>query len=271
MDYPIINFDPVLLDLGFFQIRWYALAYIFGMLGGTYWMTVLAARPPILITADELWDCFTWLVFGIIIGGRLGWAIFYDYRYLLEDPVQILRIWEGGMAFHGGLLGIIAAIFLFAHRRRLNPLNLADLIACATPLGLFLGRIANFINGELWGRPSTVPWAVIFPRAIPPVPRHPSQIYEALLEGLLIFIVLGIVAWRTQALSRPGLCTGLFLLLYGLCRSSVEFFRARGNHSDIFMPDWLSMGQFLSLPMILAGLLFIGFAVHRPTVTIVQR
>lgn len=293
MDYPVIDFDPVMLDLGFFQIRWYAMAYITGMIGGAYWMIALASQPPSLVTRDEIWDLFTWVVLGVILGGRLGWAFFYDIDVPIEDArvllawiqgdqivrtsdpgdtsvlPKVLRIWEGGMAFHGGLLGVVVAIILFARRRGLHPFAVSDLVACAVPIGLFFGRIANFINGELWGRPTDVSWAVIFPRAdsiygTGPTPRHPSQLYEGALEGFMIFVVLGWLARARGALYRPGLCTGLFLILYGLSRYVVEFARERGGDTDDFMPVWMSMGQLLSVPMVIAGLLFVAYAMRRP-------
>lgn len=311
VDHLVVRFDPVMLDLGRIdllglginlQVRWYAMAYIIGMIGGVYWMITLAARPPVLVTPDALWDLFTWVVIGVIAGGRLGWAFFYDVDKVLADPSVVLRIWEGGMAFHGGLLGVVVAICLFARRRGLHPFVLSDLVACAVPIGLFLGRIANFINGELWGRRDPdLPWAVVFPNAVNPAradaavpdglltpgmgaaerqavggayspydwlptPRQPSQLYEAILEGWLVFVLLAWLALFRRALYRPGLCTGLFLALYGLGRYGVEFARQRGGASDAFMPTWISMGQLLSLPMVIAGVAFVAYALARSPV-----
>ena len=249
---PFPAIDPVLVSMGPFAIRWYALAYIAGILLGWRYVLRLAARQPGGADAAAIDDLVVWMVLGIILGGRLGYVLFYKPGYYLANPAEVLYVWQGGMSFHGGLIGVAAALVLFARRRGLGLLPLADLIACAAPIGLFFGRIANFINGELWGRPSDVAWAVVFPRG-GPLPRHPSQLYEALLEGLVLFLVL-LALWRlTRLRDRPGALTGAFLVGYGVFRSVVELFREPDAHLG-FVVAGATMGQLLSLPLIAAGL-----------------
>jgi phosphatidylglycerol:prolipoprotein diacylglycerol transferase len=256
------NIDPVALQLGPLAIRWYALAYLAGfILGWRYclWLARDAVRPP---TARDFDDFLTWAVIGTILGGRLGEVLFYHPGYYFSHPAEILQIWHGGMSFHGGLLGVIAAILLYARRGGFSPLLLGDVVACAAPIGLFFGRIANFINGELWGRPTDVPWAVLFPdpRA-GGVPRHPSQFYEAFLEGVVLFTVMAVLARRPALRARPGLLCGIFLIGYGIARSLGELFR---DPDPPPVPlGGLSMGQLLSLPMILVGIAFVVLATRR--------
>ncbi len=248
---PFPAIDPVLISLGPFAIRWYSLAYIAGILLG--WRYMRALLPSRRGTPDEaaLDDFVVWLTLGIVLGGRLGYVFFYKPGYYLANPVEILFVWQGGMAFHGGLLGVAGALVLFARRRGYNLLVISDLAACAAPIGLFFGRLANFINGELWGRPSDVPWAMVFPNA-GPLPRHPSQIYEAGLEGAALFILL-FVLWRVPGLrDRPGFVTGAFLAGYGVCRFVVEFAREPDAHLGLLFAG-ATMGQLLSLPMIAFG------------------
>ena len=249
---PFPAIDPVLVSMGPFAIRWYALAYIAGILLGWRYVLRLAAMQPGGADAAAIDDLVVWMVLGIILGGRLGYVLFYKPGYYLADPAEVLYLWQGGMSFHGGLIGVAAALVLFARHRRLGLLPLADLIACAAPIGLFFGRIANFINGELWGRPSDVAWAVVFPRG-GPLPRHPSQLYEALLEGLVLFLVL-LALWRlTRLRDRPGGIAGAFLIGYGVFRTVVELFREPDAHLG-FVVAGATMGQLLSLPLIAAGL-----------------
>jgi phosphatidylglycerol:prolipoprotein diacylglycerol transferase len=247
--------DPVLLQLGPFAIRWYALAYIAGLLLGWRYMLSLNARRAELTTTEVIDDLLVWTIVGIILGGRLGYVLFYNLPYYSANPLQALAVWQGGMSFHGGLLGVTVAMIWFARRRRLELLRLSDLVSCAVPLGLFFGRIANFINGELYGRVSDLPWAFVFPRA-GHLSRHPSQLYEAALEGLLLFLVLAWLAWRGKAHQKPGLLTGVFLCGYALARALVELVRQPDAQIGL-LPLGTTMGQWLSLPMLLGGLYLI--------------
>lgn len=279
---PFPDIDPVLVSLSLFgvelAIRWYALAYIAGLLLGWRYVIWLNARPALWGGASPMRreqgeDLLTWMILGVILGGRLGYVLFYQPAYFAAHPGEILAVWRGGMSFHGGFLGVVAAILGFAGRNGLNPVAIGDAVAAAAPIGLFFGRLANFINAELWGRPSTAPWAVAFPgeaaQTCPPdwtgaCTRHPSQLYEAALEGLVLFAVIGF-AIRRGALRRRGRVIGLFLAGYGLARVSVERFRqadaqyiSAGNpygHAVRLGETWgLTMGQVLSLPMLAVGL-----------------
>jgi phosphatidylglycerol:prolipoprotein diacylglycerol transferase len=266
LPYPAI--DPVLIHLGPFAVRWYALAYIAGLLLG--WRYALH-----LVGAARLWgpagapasreqidDLIVWMALGVVLGGRTGYVLFYDLPYYLAHPVAIVQIWHGGMSFHGGLIGVVVVIWLFCRRHGLPVLSLGDIVVCAAPIGLFFGRIANFINGELFGRISNVPWAMVFPDG-GPLPRHPSQLYEASLEGIVLFCVLAVLAHRTGALKRPGTLAGAFLIGYGLCRCTVELFRQPDPQIG-FLIDGLTMGIVLSLPMIAAGVILILHARRVP-------
>ena len=255
MQFP--DFDPVLIHLGPIAIRWYGIAYVAGILLGWRYMVSLTRKPVLwgstepTATALQIDDLILWITFGIIVGGRLGSAVFYDANRMVSDPLQIFKIWQGGMSFHGGFIGVCVAVALFARNCKIDLLRLGDLVAAATPFGLLFGRIANFINGELWGRPTDVPWAIIFPAA-GPEPRHPSQLYEAGLEGVLLFLILRIATHRFGWLQRRGGVAGLFMLGYGLIRVSLETVR----QPDVGMPDFpfgLTMGMILSIPMILIG------------------
>jgi len=262
---PFPAFDPVLVSIGPFAIRWYALAYIGGILLG--WLYARA-----LIRSEELWggkpaltpeafdDFVLWVTVGIILGGRLGYVLFYNPAHYAEHPLEIFELWNGGMSFHGGFLGCVAAVMLFGWKRNVPILSLGDLTCAAAPIGLFLGRLANFINGELWGRASDVPWAMVFPHA-GPLPRHPSQIYEAVLEGLVLFVIL---YWliRRGALKRPGLILGAFALCYGLARSFSEFFREPDVQLG-FLWGGMTMGMLLSIPLMLAGIILIALALRQ--------
>ncbi|MGR3519580.1 MAG: prolipoprotein diacylglyceryl transferase, partial [Roseovarius sp.] len=261
-----------------FALRWYALAYIVGIVIG--WRIVVAAtRRPLLWPGDrapmeskDVEDLLTWVILGVILGGRLGYVLFYQPGYFLANPVQILQVWQGGMAFHGGLLGVVLAVVLFSRSRDINWVSVADALCMVTPVGLLLGRIANFINAELWGRPTDLPWGVIFPSAaaqdcagvVGLCARHPSQLYEAALEGLILGAILLWLGWRRGALRLPGTLTGVFFAGYGAARFLVEFVRqpdaqfvSPGNPLGLaFHVDGygLTMGQALSLPMIAFGL-----------------
>ena len=266
LSYPSI--DPVLVRIGPLEIRWYALAYIGGLAFAWRFMRRLAGTRPFgspIMDGRAVDDLMFWATLGVIVGGRLGYVLFYKPGFYLANPERILALWQGGMAFHGGLIGVALAIVLFCRKRRLDMLSAGDLAACAVPLGLLLGRLANFVNGELWGRVSDVPWAMVFPGA-GPLPRHPSQLYEAVLEGLFLLVALNLWRRRTGALDRPGELTGLFCAGYGLARFVVEFFR----QPDAFLPDSgfpfgvVTMGQMLSLPLIALGVWLILRARKRP-------
>jgi phosphatidylglycerol:prolipoprotein diacylglycerol transferase len=262
---PFPAIDPVLVSIGPFAIRWYALAYIAGILLG--WMYARA-----LIRAQRLWggpaplavedydDFILWITLGIILGGRIGYVLFYNPAHFAAHPIEILQVWTGGMSFHGGFLGCVLAVVLFARKRGIPILALGDITSAVGPIGLFLGRLANFINGELWGRPADVPWAIAFPGG-GPLPRHPSQLYEAGLEGLLLFVVLALLV-RGGALRRPGLLTGTFAFGYGLARLFGEMFREPDAQLG-FLWGGLTMGMLLSLPLMLAGIGLIAFALRR--------
>ena len=263
---PFPNFDPVLISIGPLAIRWYALAYIVGILLGWLYARILirnealwGGRAP--LTVGNFDDFIVWITLGIILGGRLGYVLFYNPAYFAANPLEIVQIWGGGMSFHGGFAGCVIAVLLFARSAKVPVLSLGDLTCAVAPIGLFLGRIANFINGELWGRTTDVPWAFVFPGA-GPLPRHPSQLYEAALEGLVLFIVLAI-AVRMGSLKRPGLTIGLFAIVYALGRSFCEFFREPDPQLG-FLWGGLTMGMLLSIPLFLAGLAFVRCAMRRP-------
>ncbi|WP_119459166.1 prolipoprotein diacylglyceryl transferase [Rhodospirillaceae bacterium SYSU D60014] len=252
---PFPSIDPVLIEIGPFAIRWYALAYIAGIVLGWRYCLYLAARPPRIVTRAQFGDFVVWAVLGVILGGRLGYVLFYKPLHYLYNPLEIVMVWQGGMSFHGGMLGVILAMILFTRQRRLPFFALADIVACATPIGLFFGRLANFINQELYGRPTDVPWAVVFP-AGGPLPRHPSQLYEAALEGVVLFVVLFALARFTEARWRLGVLSGVFLVGYSLSRIIVELFREPDAHLG-YLIGGTTMGQWLSVPMLLVGLVFI--------------
>jgi len=252
------SIDPTLIEIGPFAIRWYALAYIGGIVFGWRYAIVLARRSPATIDRRTVDDFLIWVTLGIVLGGRIGYVLFYKPGYFFAHPLEILQLWQGGMAFHGGLLGVIIAVIWFARLRHIATFALGDIVCSVVPIGLCLGRLANFVNGELFGRVTDVPWAVIFPNG-GPEPRHPSQLYEAGLEGLVLGLVL-FAAWRlTDLRLRPGAITGLFLLGYGLARFTVELFREPDAHLG-FLFAGATMGQLLSAPMILIGLALLIWA-----------
>ena len=261
ISFPFSSDDTVALQLGPLDIRWYALSYIFGLLIGWAYIAWLTKRPPRVLNREQLSDFVTWAVLGIILGGRLGYVLFYMPSYYLSHPQEILFVWQGGMSFHGGLIGTVVSLVWFTHRRELPFLALADLLACATPIGLFLGRIANFINGELYGRTTDAPWAIAFPNG-GTQGRHPSQLYEATLEGLLLFVVLLLLVRIGRARELPGLIAGTFLAGYGVARVIVEFYREPDTHLG-FVAWSATMGQLLSIPIILAGLYLVQRAMRK--------
>lgn len=265
---PFPHIDPVLIQIGPFAIRWYALAYIATILLGWRYVVGMVRNRKLWThrsaPADALQidDLVLWLTFGVIVGGRLGYVLFYNTPMIWTDPVGILKTWEGGMSFHGGALGVVLAGYAFARVKKIDALRLGDLIVAAEPIGGFLVRIANFINGELWGRPTTAPWGMVFPGA-GPLPRHPSQLYEAALEGLVLFIVLRWATHGAKLLNRRGVVMGMFLAGYGLIRIALENVR----QPDAQMPDFpfgLTMGMMLSIPMLLVGLFLIWRGMREP-------
>ena len=282
---PYPEIDPVLLHLGPFDLRWYALGYIVGMLIGWRYARSLVANAKLWLkppgVPDLLDDLLIWVAIGVVVGGRLGQVLLYEPDRYFADPLEILKVWHGGMAFHGGLLGATLAIMAFAWRNGISMLSYLDLVASVAPIGLFLVRLANFVNGELWGRPADVPWAMIFPRDEAQVPRHPSQLYEAGLEGIAMFLLLFALQHRGLR-QRPGLISGVFLIGYAVARSIGELFREPDQQLG-FLDDFLrsdqvpallhplatlvhgvTMGQLLSLPMVLGGLWLIRRAKRLP-------
>jgi phosphatidylglycerol---prolipoprotein diacylglyceryl transferase len=261
--FPAIN--PVLISIGPFAIRWYALAYIVGIIAGWFYARAIIASEklwggPAPLTVVDFDDFIIWITLGVILGGRTGYVLFYNLPHFVQHPIEIVQLWNGGMSFHGGVTGCIIAILLFALHRRIPMLSLGDVTAAVAPIGLFLGRIANFINGELWGRPADVPWAMIFPNG-GPIPRHPSQLYEAALEGVVLFIVLGVLV-RAGALKRPGVLTGAFAAGYGVARIAGELFREPDVQLG-FLWGGLTMGMLLSIPLLLAGIALLAVALTR--------
>jgi phosphatidylglycerol---prolipoprotein diacylglyceryl transferase len=275
---PFPNINPVALQLGPLTVKWYGLAYMAGLLLGWYYIKHLISldrlwpegkRPFDAVKADDLLLLMT---VGVLVGGRLGYVLFYEPRYFFNHPFEIVSVWNGGMAFHGALIGSIIAVIIFARRAGANLWSVMDLCAAAAPMGLFFGRVSNFINGELWGRPSTVPWSMVFPGpGAGPLSRHPSQLYEATLEGFVLFVVLWWLTHRKLALRRPGLIAGSFLTGYGLARSFCEIFREPDpGHALTIGP--FTAGILYSLPMIFVGILIIlGTAKRSPAAADVRQ
>ena len=267
IDFPV--FDPIAISIGPIAIRWYALAYICGIVLGWIYARSLVKKErlwggPAPITLVQLDDFILWVTIGIIVGGRTGYVLFYNPAFFFQHPAEILQLWNGGMSFHGGFLGCVTAVMLFARKNGISILSLGDITTAVAPIGILLGRIANFINSELWGRPadSSVPWAMVFPNG-GPLPRHPSQLYEAGLEGILLFAILAVMI-RMGALKRPGLILGSFIAIYGLARITGEFFREPDPQLG-FLWGGLTMGMLLSVPMIIAGAILIVMARRRKT------
>ncbi|MDP1883069.1 MAG: prolipoprotein diacylglyceryl transferase [Bradyrhizobium sp.] len=260
-------FDPIAIAIGPIAIRWYALAYIGGIVLGWLYARALIKNErlwggPAPITLPQMDDFILWVTLGIIVGGRTGYVLFYNLPFFMQHPAEIFELWKGGMSFHGGFLGCVAAVMLFARKNGIPILSLGDITTAVAPIGLLLGRLANFINSELWGRTAdaSVPWAVVFPNG-GPLPRHPSQLYEAGLEGILLFIIL-LVMIRMGALKRPGLILGSFIAIYAFARIASEFFREPDPQLG-FLWGGLTMGMLLSVPMIIAGAILIVVAWRR--------
>ncbi len=268
-------FDPIALSIGPIAIRWYALAYIGGIVLGWIYARSLVKKErlwggPVPITLVQLDDFILWVTIGIIVGGRTGYVLFYNPVFFIQHPAEIFQLWNGGMSFHGGFLGCVAAVMLFARKNDISILSLGDITTAVGPIGLFLGRLANFINSELWGRTadSSVPWAMVFPNG-GPLPRHPSQLYEAGLEGILLFAILAVMV-RMGALKRPGLILGSFIAIYGLARITAEFFREPDPQLG-FLWGGLTMGMLLSVPMIIVGAILIMMAWRREAPEHIQK
>jgi len=266
---PFPDIDPIAFAIGPFAVRWYALGYLFGTgLGAAYGYLMLAntrlwnkGEPP--FKAGDIWDFAFWTMLSIVVGGRVGYVLFYNLPFYLENPTQMLNTLDGGMSYHGGMLGLMLAAILFTRSKGGNWLSSLDLIASVSTIGIFLVRIANFINAELYGAPTTLPWGVIFPTDPHQVPRHPSQLYEAALEGLLLFLVIRIFTHVFYSLRRPGLVAGVFGIGYGLSRIAVEFVRLPDAQIGYLYGGWLTMGMILSLPLVLGGIGFVTYAVTR--------
>lgn len=257
-----LGVGPVALDLGFFQVRWYSLGYLAGILLGYWLLLKLLARPGAPMSREHADDMILYATLGIILGGRTGYILFYQPS-ILQNPLDIFKLWEGGMSLHGGALGTIFAIWLLARKYKLSFLRVCDYIACTIPFGLFLVRLANFVNDELWGRVTDVPWAIVFPNG-GDLPRHPSQLYEAALEGLLMAAIMWPLFWKTDARYKPGFLFGTAAVIYGLSRFTIEFFREPDQQLQwLVEASGLSMGQWLTIPMILIGLFLVFTAAAR--------
>jgi phosphatidylglycerol---prolipoprotein diacylglyceryl transferase len=252
------NIDPVIFSIGPFAVRWYAMAYVVGLLFGMWYMKGLVSNPALWdgvspsATPQQIDDLFLWAMLGVVLGGRIGYVVFYGAEKALADPLSIFRTWEGGMSFHGGFFGVMLACYIFGRRHNIGLDRLLDLGAAATPMGLGLGRLANFINGELYGRATDVPWAMVFPNS-DGQPRHPSQLYEFALEGVLLFAVINFAVYRFKILKRPGLAAGLYAVIYGCSRILVEFVREPDAQLGFF-GGFITMGMILSVPLIAIGL-----------------
>ncbi|WP_193335001.1 prolipoprotein diacylglyceryl transferase [Devosia beringensis] len=267
---PFPDIDPIAFAIGPFAVRWYALGYLVGTgLGAAYGYLLLAnsrlwlkGEPP--FKADDIWDFAFWTMLSIVLGGRIGYVLFYNLAFYLANPGQILNTLDGGMSYHGGMLGLMLAVVLFTRAKgNGNWLSGLDLIAAVSIIGIFLVRIANFINAELYGAPTTLPWGVIFPTDPEQLPRHPSQLYEAALEGLLLFLVIRVFTHVFYSLRRPGLVAGIFGIGYGLSRIAVEFVRLPDAQLGYLYGGWLTMGMLLSLPMVIGGIALVTYAATR--------
>ena len=268
INYYDLHISPVALSLGIFDLRWYSLGYLAGIFIGYWYLLKLIKQPGAPLARRHADDLVFYSSLGIILGGRLGYVLFYNLGYYLQNPLSILKLWDGGMSFHGGVIGVTIGILYLARKEGLNWLRVHDYVACCTPIGLGLVRIANFINGELWGAPTTVPWAVRFPLVMgQPLlgpPRHPTQLYEAILEGVVLFAILAFMFWKTRARYDPGKLVGAFILFYGLFRFGIEFIREPDSQLVGFaQATGLHMGQWLSLPMIIGGIYLMATAARR--------
>ena len=266
IDFTRLGLDPVALSIGPFDLRWYSLAYLAGIFAGYWYMLKLLAQPGAPMAKRHAEDLVFWASLGIILGGRLGYVFFYKPGFYFENPLEILKLWDGGMSFHGGAIGTSVAILYLSWKEKLGWLRIHDYVACVVPIGLFTGRLANFVNAELWGAPSSLPWAVRFPEIVAGIqvlgpPRHPSQLYEAALEGLLLFAILALMFWKSRARYQPGMLVGAFVFFYGTFRFGVEYIREPDDHLREFAATTgLHMGQWLCVPMILGGIYLMATA-----------
>lgn len=249
------QFSPVAFSVGDFAVHWYGLMYLIGFGGGLGLGVLRARRPGNGWRAQQVWDMTAYIIAGVIIGGRLGYCLFYNFAWYARHPLEIFFVWQGGMSFHGGLLGVAAGVWLFARISKRGAIAVADFLAPLVPVGLFAGRLGNFINQELWGRPTDLPWGMVFP-AVDSMARHASQLYEAALEGVVLFVLLWVYSARPRA---AGKVLGMFLIAYGVLRFIVEFAREPDAHLQFIAFQWLTMGQLLSVPMVAAGLYFFFF------------
>ncbi len=260
-----LGLNPVVpyFDFSFFQLRWYSLAYLAGIALGWWYLLKLVDRPGAPMARRHADDMVFYSTLGVLLGGRLGYVLFYKPAFYFANPAEIVQVWDGGMSFHGGVIGVSLGILWMARKHKLDWLRIHDYVACCVPFGLFFGRLANFVNGELWGRATDVPWAIIFPDG-GEVPRHPSQLYEAGLEGLALGLLLWFLFWKTDARYQPGKLVGFFILGYGLSRFLVEFVRQPDEHlTELAMQTGMSMGQWLTVPMILGGVYLVATAKGR--------
>jgi len=258
---PFPNIDPVMISIGFIKIHWYAMAYLLGFVLGIWRCKILSVRFKTGASPKDYDDFLSWAVIGTILGGRIGYVVFYNASYYLNNPLDAFQIWHGGMSFHGGMIGVIIATYLFTKHRKLNFISFTDILACVAPIGLFLGRIANFINGELFGRVTDAPWGIVFPNG-GELPRHPSQLYEAGLEGILLFAILFILSKNSKYGKMEGFLSGAFLTLYSVFRFGTEFFREPDPQLGFLFAN-ATMGQLLSIPMFIVGLYFVYKSVSR--------
>lgn len=257
------QFDPIAISIGPIDIHWYGIMYLLAFAACWYALRYRALKPGSGWDVEMVSDLVFYVALGVVLGGRVGYILFYNFPVFIDNPLVLFKVWQGGMSFHGGLLGVTLAMFLFARKTGKNIFVVADAVAMVVPLGLGLGRLGNFINGELWGRVTDVPWGMVFAGAGPD-PRHPSQLYQFMLEGVVLFVIL----WVFSSRPRPAMSvTGLFLLCYGVFRFVVEFVRQPDEHLGFIALDWLTMGQLLSIPMIVAGAIFIHLAYRRNAVT----
>ena len=265
MAIPFPEIDPVAFSVGPLAVRWYALAYLAGFIGGwQYCLYLCGLNPNHRPNRDDIDNFLPYAILGVILGGRIGYVLFYQFDVYANSPLDIFKVWEGGMAFHGGALGVIIALLIFSWVNKIQLLRLSDIVCACVPIGVFFGRLANFVNGELFGRPTGQPWGVIFPFG-GPEPRHPSQLYEALLEGALLFAILLLLYKNSKVRQHPGVVTGAFLVGYASFRMGVEQFREPDAHLGFIIGE-ISMGQILSTPMLLLGLFIIGYAMrHKVT------
>ncbi len=267
---PFPNIDPVIFQLGPLQVHWYGIAYVIGILFAWWYSRKLVSNTrlwgtnKLKITPLDLDDFVTWAVIGIILGGRIGYVFFYDFEKFIQQPSHIFAVWNGGMSFHGGLLGTLVAMIVFARKRGFSAFSLFDIIAASAPIGIMCVRLTNFINAELYGKPTNLPWAFVFPNA-GPQPRHASQLYEAMLEGLLMFILLAVLAYRFKKLKQPGFIAGAFILWYAISRILIEFVRVPDAHIGYLAGQWLTMGMILSLPLAIVGVWAIYTSSNRQT------